>query len=263
MPPDGRHAYVTSPESGTLTVIDTAAASVARRIEVKGGPLGVAVHPSGAPVYVADWYDHRLSVVDPRDGRIVAEVATGLSPSGVAVSPDGKLVVTADRDSNRISVFETGGMSLVGTVAVGERPFGVEFSPDGRRLHVANVVSNDVSVVDVASLTILASVPVGDRPYATATASGQVFATDQHGATVSVFDAETFAPTGTVDVGEYPEGIAAAGDGRALYVVNWFDNTLMKIDAVTLQRVGEVTVGDGPRAFGKFVAYDGGQGRSE
>lgn len=55
----------------------------------------------------------------------------------------------------------------------------------------------------------------------------------------------------------------AAGDGRALYLVNWFDNTLMKIDAATLQRVGEVAVGDGPRAFGKFVAYDGGHGRSE
>ena len=41
-------------------------------------------------------------------------------------------------------------------------------------------------------------------------------------------------------------------------------HTIDVSDTAALARLaGEVTVGDGPRAFGKFVAYDGGQGRSE
>ena len=59
-------------------------ADVARRIPLSGGPLGIAVHPSGRPVYVADWYGKRLLVVDPDEGRVEASAAVGASPSGVA-----------------------------------------------------------------------------------------------------------------------------------------------------------------------------------
>jgi YVTN family beta-propeller protein len=36
-------------------------------------------------------------------------------------------------------------------------------------------------------------------------------------------------------------------------VANWESNTLSIIDAATLRVVGEVKVGDGPRAFGTFL----------
>jgi YVTN family beta-propeller protein len=54
-------------------------------------------------------------------------------------------------------------------------------------------------------------------------------------------------------VGDYPEGIAATADGSAIYVACWADNTLVRIDAATLAVTGKADVGDGPRAFGKFL----------
>jgi len=99
-------------------------------------------------------------------------------------------------------------------------------------------------------------VKVGARPYAVALAQGLAFVTNQYAGTVSVFDAATLAPRATIPVGEYPEGIAAAGDGRHVYVANWFDNALSVIDTGALKVVGSLPVGDGPRAFGAFIRRD-------
>ena len=57
-----------------------------------------------------------------------------------------------------------------------------------------------------------------------------------------------------VPVGEYPEGIAASRDGARIYVANWFSNELWALDARTLAVLGKAETGDGPRAFGAFVA---------
>ncbi len=96
-----RGAYITSPESKELVIVDAEKRSVVSRLVVGAGPLGIAVAPDGQRVFVADWYVHKLFAVDPVAVKIVGEVDVGQSPSGVAVTPDGQLIVTADRDSNR------------------------------------------------------------------------------------------------------------------------------------------------------------------
>ena len=45
-----------------------------------------------------------------------------------------------------------------------------------------------------------------------------------------------------------------SGDGSVIYVANWFDNTLVRIDSESLALTGEVHTGNGPRAFGQFIA---------
>ncbi len=60
-------------------------------------------------------------------------------------------------------------------------------------------------------------------------------------------------PVKRITVGDYPEGIEATTDGKRIVVANWESNTLSVIDAVELKVVGEVKVGDGPRAFGAFL----------
>ena len=86
-----------------------------------------------------------------------------------------------------------------------------------------------------------------------ALASGKAFVTNQYEGTLSVFDADTYKAASEIEVAEYPEGIAASADGRSVYVANWFDNTLMKIDAASNRVVGKVETGNGPRAFGAFI----------
>ncbi len=144
-------------------------------------------------------------------------------------------------------------MQRVGEVKVGTHPFGLAIEPDGRRAFIANVISNDVTIVDLATREVTATLPVGTRPYGVAFAGGKVFVANQGSGSVSVFAVAGLSPFATIRVGDYPEGIAATADGSAVYVACWSDNTLVRIDAATLTLTGKAEVGDGPRAFGKFL----------
>lgn len=250
---DGTRAYVSQPESRQIAIVDTVKQEVIGEVKVGGGPLGIAVHPSGSPVYVADWYSHSLLLVDPEKRAVVGTFETGQSPSGIAVSDDGSVVVTADRDSNQLSFFAAKTGEVIARVVVGERPFGVSFSEDGTRVYAANVGSNSVSVVDARGHFVIRTVPVGSHPYDAVETKGKVFVTDQYGGTVTVFDPEDGERLAQLDCCDYPEGIATGSDGRFVYVANWFANTLVKLDAATLEEIASVDVPDGPRAFGEFV----------
>lgn len=251
--PDGKTAYVTAPDSKSLVVIDTETREVTGRISLGEGPLGIAVHPDGKRVFVADWYEHKLYSVEPAAGRVTGSVDVGLSPSGVAVTPDGKTILTADRDSNEVSLIDAETFTRTRTVEVGTRPFGVTIDADGRRAYTANVKSDDVSVIDIALGKTVATVRVGSRPYAVALAGGRGFVTDQYGATVTVFDLATHEIEKAIDVGEFPEGIEADPTGKAVYVACWDANTLERIDTETLEVTDRIAVGNGPRAFGRFL----------
>lgn len=253
MSPDGARAYVTSPDGGFLSVIDTAGRRVIKKIPIADGPLGIAVHPSGNPVYVAGWYAARLDAVDPETGKIIATAEVGQSPSGVAVTPDGALILTADRDSDQVSIIEAASMKSLATVKTGARPFGVTIDVSGERAYTANVGSSDVTVIDIKARRAIGAVSVGERPYAVALAGERGFVTDQYDATVTVFNVRTFAREAQIPTGDYPEGIEASPDGRHVYAVCWESNVVNVIDAASLKVTAEINVGDGPRAFGRFI----------
>ena len=110
-----------------------------------------------------------------------------------------------------------------------------------------------MSIIDLASRRVVATVKVGARPYAVALAKGRAFVTDQYDSTVTVFDTTTLEVLAAIPVGDYPEGIAARGDGAFVYVACWEANTLEIIDTTTLKVVETIAVADGPRAFGAFI----------
>ena len=85
-------------------------------------------------------------------------------------------------------------------------------------------------------------------------ADERAFVTNQYAGTVSVIDLEKWQKIADLPTGEYPEGIASAADGTSVYVANWFDNSLVRIDVASLQVAGGARTGDGPRAFGQFIA---------
>ena len=251
--PDKKFAYVTAPDGKMLFEIDAAKRTVARTLEVGGGPLGIAAHPVRPEIYVADWYFHKVVVVDTTALKAVAEITTGESPSGLAVTPDGKLLLSADRDSNQVSVIDTESRKVIATVPTGERPFGVTIDAEGQRAYTANVASDDVSIIDIAGRKVIGTVKTGRRPYAVALAKGKGFVTDQYVGTVTVFDTATLQPVKTIEACDHPEGIEADAGGANVYVACWGDNLLLKIDAASLEITGKADVGDGPRAFGRFL----------
>jgi len=82
---------------------------------------------------------------------------------------------------------------------------------------------------------------------------GRAFVTDQYASTVTVFDVATLRVVKTIEVGDYPEGIEADPTGKWVYVACWEQNTLERIDTATLEVTARIPVGNGPRAFGRFL----------
>ncbi|WP_017999001.1 YncE family protein [Paracoccus sp. N5] len=244
-PGTGR-AYVVAAETGRLTVLDESGRAVGGR-DLPEGAFGIAVAPGGG-VFVTEWYQGRLLRLDA-DLRELWSVATGKAPAGVA--SDGALVATADRDGDSVSIYDAASGALRARVKVGQHPYAVTFH--GGRLWTADVQSDTVSVIDPQAGTLLGQVPTGSHPYGVAFAGGRGFVTDQYAGTVTVFDPETLAVITSLETGDYPEGIAALPDGSGVVVAHWDSNTLVWIDAASLEITREIALPDGPRAFGAFT----------
>lgn len=251
--------YTVSPDTKTVRRFSLSSCKILAQTEVPGGPVGIAAAPPAGLVFVSDWYNARIFVLDAESLAAVGELETGGAPAGLVVAGDGSWLASADRDSNQVSIFDLPEMTLRARVTVGERPFGIAVDPQGR-IHVANVGSDDVTIIDPQSATVTATVPVGDRPYGIAFAGGHAFTTDQYSDTVSVYRLSDFERDATLEVGEAPEGIDVTPDGRLIVSTNWFSNTVSLIDPVTINVIGEIGTGDGPRAVGRFIhEFPGGE----
>ncbi|MCG6112778.1 MAG: YncE family protein [Paracoccus sp.] len=250
--PVAGRAYVIAADTGRLHVLDEAARPL-NHVDLGAGAFGLAV--GDGAVFVTQWYDARLTRLDA-SLHPAWSVPTGAAPAGVAVSADGLLVATADRDADAVSIFDAvSGARLHRVPTAGAHPFGITFH-DGR-LFTADVQGDLVSVIDPVAGRLVGQVPTGSHPYAVGFAAGRGFVTDQYDGTVTVFDAATLAVLATVPIGDYPEGIAPLPDGSGVAVANWDSDSLVILDAMTLEVTHQIAMPSGPRAFGSFTGRQG------
>ena len=149
--PDGKVAYVASQEPGqfALVVVDIAARSVLRRVELDKPPRDPEFSHDGKYLYVTTAGVNALRVIDPASDRVVAEIATGASPhigTWFAGASVGTVVV---QGPGELLLFDPASQTALRSVAVGKQPHWM--ASDGKTVWVTNEGSNDVSAVDLAS----------------------------------------------------------------------------------------------------------------
>ncbi len=260
--PDGSKVYVTSNDSNTVSVIDTAAKKVTATINVGNKPSGIAVTPDGTKVYVANSLDNTTSVIDTATNTVTTTVPVDSFPTGVAVTPDGtKVYVTSatytenSTYNSTVSVIDTITNTVAASVPVGTASKGVAITPDGKKAYVANSFDNTISVIDTGSNTVIATVSVGTEPWGiTVSPDGtNVYVANSLDNTTSVIDAATNTVKATVPVGLYPVGVSITPDGKEVYVTNSYDGTVSVIDTATNKVKATVNVGEVPCSFGQFI----------
>jgi len=106
-----------------------------------------------------------------------------------------------------------------------------------------DVASLDATLGYASPLELLVS-PDGARLYVLC----------QQSAEVRVLDAATYAPIGTIAVGNVPRGMALSPSGDRLFVTNSWDDTLSVIDTRTLAVVAAWSVGAEPSAVVEDLA---------
>ncbi|HEY3317333.1 MAG TPA: cytochrome D1 domain-containing protein [Coriobacteriia bacterium] len=147
--PDRGFAYVSSPASDTVTVIDDSD-QVTATIAVGDNPIGVAVDSTRRRVFVADYLQNAVSVIDADSLSVVATVPTGVNPYAVAVDQSAGRAFVSCYGNNVVTVIDPTLATV--TVATGVRPYalGVDEGLAVHKTFVGNWGGNSVSVIDPA-----------------------------------------------------------------------------------------------------------------
>jgi YVTN family beta-propeller protein len=128
--------YVSLPSTKKIAVVDTAAWSVSRNIELDRRPGRILLHPDESVLVVADAVDNgadteasAVTVVDMTRLESVARVKTGRGHHELAFNDDGsRLLVTNERDST-VSVIDARSWKKETDISVGAGPASIAFSP--------------------------------------------------------------------------------------------------------------------------------------
>ncbi len=137
------------------------------RLYVSGGNAESRVNPTAAPVYEVPFENGRLADRPAREFRSRLP-ANRLYWSGLAHHPKKPLLYAANRGTQatpgQIVVFDTRTGEPVGEAGTEIHPYDVVLDASGDTLYVSNWGSRSVSVIDTNSLKTRAVVRVGNNP---------------------------------------------------------------------------------------------------
>ena len=256
---DGKYLLTANKDTADVSVIDTSAAKVIRRIAVGKNPEFMRIHPGSGQAFVT--YEPASTGGPPRaekaaktsteDIAAPAEVAMiyinsgtvtnlligGKETEGIEFSKDGSQMIVANEGSDTLGVYDLRSRTLVKTIdvhAYGQRPRGVKRSPDGRTYVVTMEFSNNLLVLD-AGYKVIKTVATEKSPYGVAfdRAGRRVLVAAARSNQLQVFDAQSYAPIAAIPVEGRCWHFTFTPDDSEILVACGRSNNLVAIDATT------------------------------
>jgi YVTN family beta-propeller protein len=231
-----------------------------------------------------------LDFIDPGSGLTLASVAVGHAPHEIAVAPDGRHAAvsnygTGGNPGSTLSIVDLEQPREVRRIdlAPHTRPHGVAWYAAGR-VAVTAEDSQHLLLVDPWRGAVVAAIGTGqDTSHMVAVApdAQRAFVANRGSGSVTAAALQDLASTKvavlTVATGAGTEGIAVRPDGRELWLAAREPGTLVRLDARSLDRIGQVDLPgmpirvafspDGSWAFvscagsAEVVAFDASTGR--
>jgi YVTN family beta-propeller protein len=250
---DGRWALVSNyggrgNVGSTITVIDVAAKSVARTIDLGQyrRPHGMAFFPGDSLVAVTSEASRVVLVVALADGTVRRALPTnGRGGHMLAMSSLGDRLVVGNIADATIALIDPADSTKTRLIKVGRQPEGVAISPDGLTAWAGSNQDSIVVVVDLRSGQPADTLRGFGLPYRIVISPDGKHAvvSDPVKAQVRIFDATTRRPTATVQVpndslvataevpgSSSPEGVAISRDSRFAFVTLQGRNRVVAID---------------------------------
>lgn len=276
--PDGRWAIVADygdqTAGRTLTVIDLAARSVARTIDLGEyrRPHGLAWSGTSGRLLVTAEVQAALLEVDVERGTVLRAMPTEAQASHmVAATPDGTRAFVANIASGSVSAIDLVSGKLLARITTGAGCEGIDVSPDGRAVWTANREAGTVSVIDAHSLALVATLeapgfpirikltPDGKRALVSCAEAGEVVVFD-------VAERELVASIGLAPLADearaghmfgqafgdspVPIGIQIHPDGQTAYVATTSIDRVAVLDLASLSLRQSFATGRQPDGLG-------------
>jgi YVTN family beta-propeller protein len=195
---DGRRAFVTNRDSGTVSVVDVETLRKVRDLASGPAPISVAVSPLSQALYVADGKSGEIVAYGGEGLRVLgrARARPGLGP--MRASQDGRWVLAVNPSEHAVYVVDAATNALAHVIPVGGAPFQLTFTR--AFAYVRLLDSARVVMVNLGSLA-------GKEPI------------------VQGFEAGTGAPRLAGDL-SIADTVVQANLDAAVYVVNPADGTV-------------------------------------
>ena len=227
--PDGRYLIVSNNgyAKPTLRVVDLERGIVASTVALDDAWLGLAWNHDGTKLYSSGAAANSVIELTWRNGRLTR---SGTLPLG---------------RSARETVESGGRREVVPQSYVG----GISVSPDGARLAAAHVLGEVVSLVELRTGIARVTVDVPAEPYTTLFSKdgSTLFVSLWGGARVLLLDPRTLASKGEIAVGEHPNAMVQAADGR-LFVACANTNAVWVVDPAAMKATEQISVALFPEA---------------
>jgi YVTN family beta-propeller protein len=185
-----------------------------------------------------------------------SSIQVGSKPWAVAVNEKTKRLYAANEFDNTVTIADLDKGTTIATLTVGTGPNAAVVNRTTGRVYIANAFSDDVTVIE--NDQVVATVPAGSSPWDIAVdeATNRIYVANQGSgsgseATVSVIDGNTNRLSNTLGGFQQPWGVLFVRG--SLYVADANANAVLKIDPVTGDTDGRLTVGTRPRG----LAIDG------
>ena len=250
---DGRWALVSNyggrgNVGSTITVIDVAAKSVARTIDLGQyrRPHGMAFFPGDSLVAVTSEASRVVLVVGVADGAVRRTLPTnGRGGHMLAMSSLGNRLVVGNIGDATIAVINPADTTQTRLIKVGRQPEGVAISPDGQTAWAGSNQDSIVVVVDLRGGQHVDTLRGFGLPYRIVISPDgrRAVVSDPVKAQVRIFDATTRRLAATVHIpndslvataevpgSSSPEGVAISRDSRFAFVTIQGRNRVVAID---------------------------------
>jgi len=238
---------------------DAAADTVSAPIPLGAAPESprvVAVAPNVGKVYVSNHYGNTLSVISTSDDtKLLTTILNVTHPGAIHISSDTGRVYVPDHDPSggTLAVIDSATDTfVVPPVSTGGfSPSAVDTTPGDARIVVTNENSNSVMVLD-HDLNVVASLtdPAFNKPHEVLISpAGKAYVANKGSSEVTVIDVTAAVPSvvGHIAVGADPDSMRFVGS--RLWIANYLDGTISRIDTSSDTVISTVTVGSHPHGL--------------
>ncbi len=175
---DGKFAYVTKIDTGTVSRVDLAARNKTHEVAAGAGAEGVAVHPSSGEVWVSNREAGTVTVHDPATLAIRHTIASPGFPIRVVFTADGRTALATNARAATLSVIDTATKQVTHTVALSRDgaeyretmlgraalPIGVIADPKRPRVYAAISGGDEIAVIDTTQWKVVDHWKTGREP---------------------------------------------------------------------------------------------------
>jgi YVTN family beta-propeller protein len=261
---DGAFLLVANRGSGSVSVVDVAAARPVAEIPVGALPYGIVA--GGQQAFVSLSAPGQVAVIDLAARAVARTLAVEPFPSGLALTGDETTLYVTHLYSGRVTPVDLltfAPKQAISTGADSNLSQFIVLSPDGSRAYLPQTRSNAanlnlaynttvlpvVNVLDLAAaqepsfssqIDLAAADPLTgmNLPFAAVVGpdGGALYVANAGSDDVSVIDLAAGRVVARLSVGRHPRGIALSADGARLFVNNTLDGTLSIFDTLTRSR---------------------------